>query len=45
VISPPGADRYSAAFFLGPNPDAIVRVSADLQRSRPTGEICADYGG
>jgi isopenicillin N synthase-like dioxygenase len=24
VVSPPGADRYSVAFFLDPNPDAIV---------------------
>jgi isopenicillin N synthase-like dioxygenase len=24
VVSPPGADRYSVAFFLDPNPDAVV---------------------
>jgi isopenicillin N synthase-like dioxygenase len=24
VVSPPGRDRYSVAFFLDPNPDAIV---------------------
>jgi isopenicillin N synthase-like dioxygenase len=24
VVSPPGLDRYSVAFFLDPNPDAIV---------------------
>jgi isopenicillin N synthase-like dioxygenase len=24
VVSPPGADRYSVAFFLDPNPDAMV---------------------
>lgn len=24
VVSPPGKDRYSVAFFLDPNPDAIV---------------------
>jgi isopenicillin N synthase-like dioxygenase len=24
VVSPPGVDRYSVAFFLDPNPDAIV---------------------
>ena len=24
VVSPPGADRYSVAFFLDPNPDALV---------------------
>ena len=24
VVSPPGADRYSVAFFLDPNPDVIV---------------------
>jgi hypothetical protein len=23
VVSPPGADRYSVAFFLDPNPDAM----------------------
>ena len=24
VVSPPGVDRYSVAFFLDPNPDAVV---------------------
>ena len=24
VVSPPGKDRYSVAFFLDPNPDAVV---------------------
>jgi isopenicillin N synthase-like dioxygenase len=24
VVSPPGSDRYSVAFFLDPNPDAVV---------------------
>ena len=24
VTSPPGCDRYSVAFFLDPNPDALV---------------------
>ncbi len=34
VVSPPGKDRYSVAFFLDPNPDALVEclptcISAD----------------
>jgi isopenicillin N synthase-like dioxygenase len=24
VVSPPNKDRYSVAFFLDPNPDAVV---------------------
>jgi isopenicillin N synthase-like dioxygenase len=24
VTSPPGKDRYSVAFFLDPNPDALI---------------------
>jgi isopenicillin N synthase-like dioxygenase len=35
VVSPPGRDRYSIAFFLDPDPDAVVACL-------PT---CADAGG
>jgi isopenicillin N synthase-like dioxygenase len=40
VVSPPGRDRYSVAFFLDPNPDAIVAclptcISADRPAKYP----------
>jgi isopenicillin N synthase-like dioxygenase len=40
VVSPPGADRYSVAFFLDPNPDAIVAcLPTCISEERP-----AKYG-
>jgi isopenicillin N synthase-like dioxygenase len=36
VVSPPGADRYSVAFFLDPNPDAVVAcLSTCIGPDRP----------
>jgi len=40
VVNPPGADRYSVAFFLDPNPDAMVAcLPTCISEDRP-----AKYG-
>jgi isopenicillin N synthase-like dioxygenase len=37
VVSPSGADRYSVAFFLDPNPDAVVAcLPTCISSDRPT---------
>jgi isopenicillin N synthase-like dioxygenase len=38
VVSPPGRERYSIAFFLDPNPDAVVAV---LPRARWERALCS----
>jgi isopenicillin N synthase-like dioxygenase len=36
VVSPPGVDRYSVAFFLDPNPDAVVAcLPTCISHNRP----------
>jgi isopenicillin N synthase-like dioxygenase len=47
VISPPGRDRYSVAFFLDPNPDALVEClpgcSTPAQPAKYPPILAADY--
>jgi isopenicillin N synthase-like dioxygenase len=47
VVSPPGRDRYSVAFFLDPNPDALIEClpgcsSAERPAKYPP-ILAADY--